>query len=221
MLPATLTVPALKRRIGKELSADDALLSELLEEALIQAQAPAPLGSGRLLVPDPPLDDEGNDTGDPVERTFAVKGRQIVIPDARSIESVVVDPTTSPTTLTEGDGYSVMRCNGVIVRLTLGREHRYLWDDDGPCSLHRFNSAQRQHYVTVTGRFGITPLPGDLRKGILHLAARAYHEMNAQYADQVAVADGMGVQSYFRQLPPPVKLAFANYELPSGLIGLP
>jgi hypothetical protein len=223
VLPASLAVPALKLRIGKELSKDDPLLGELLEGALAQAQAPAPLGTGRLLLPDPPLDSEGNDTGEPVARTFLIRGRHIAIPDARAITSVVVDGNTdSPTVIEEDLGYSTMKRNGLIVRLTLHREHRYLWDQSGTW----WNSAPEalnrplQHHITVTGKFGFAELPTDLRNAIYSLAARNFYERDAGYADQVAIAEGAAVQSYFRQLPPPVKLAFANYQLPTGVIGL-
>jgi hypothetical protein len=220
-LPASLTVPALKLRIGKELSADDGLLGELLEGALAQAQAPAPLGTGRLLLPDPPSDDD-----EPVERTFLLRGRHVVIPDAREITSVVVDAQAASPTVLEGDlGYSTMERNGVTVRLTLHREHQYLWDYGGSSGLSgvegnpRFNRPA-QHHITVTGRFGFAELPVDLRNAIYVLAARAFYERQAGYADQVSIAEGTAVQAYFRQLPPQVKLAFANYTLPTGLTGL-
>lgn len=223
-LPASLTVPALKSRIGKELSKDDALLAELLEGALAQAQAPAPLGTGRLLLPDPApdLDGEDNDVAEPVERTFLLRGRHIVLPDARDIASVVVDSqAASPTVLEEDAGYSTMSRNGHVVRLTLHREHRYLWDLGGPGygAPERLNRPA-QHHVTVTGRFGFADIPIDLRNAIYALAARNFYEREAGYADQVSIAEGAAVQAYFRQLPPPVKLAFANYTLPTGLTGL-
>lgn len=215
--PASLTVPALKLRIGKELPHDDVLLGELLEGALKQAQAPSPLGTGRLLIPDPPLDSDGNDSGDAVERTFAVHGRHVMIPDAREIASVVVDgQSASPTAIEEYSGYTTLSHDGVVVRLTLAREHRRFWDA-GYCG--RPEDA-RQHTVTVTGKFGFAELPDDLRNAIYALAARNFYERDAGYADQVSIAEGTAVQAYFRQLPPPVKLAFANYQLPTGLVGL-
>jgi len=221
-LPNSLTVPALKRRIGKELAHDDQLLGELLEGAFKQAQTPAPLGTGRLLLPDPALqlDENGNDVSEPVERTFAVCGRHVVIPDAREINSVVVDgKSDSPTTIEEDTGYSTMSRDGMVVRLTLGREHRYLWSQELGEAPERLNRP-RQHTVTVTGKFGFIELPDDLRNAIYALAARNFYERDAGYADQVSIAEGTAVQAYFRQLPPPVKLAFANYQLPTGLIGL-
>jgi hypothetical protein len=225
VLPASLKVPVLKKRIGKELSKDDDLLGELLEGALAQAQAPAPLGTGRLLLPDPApdLNSEGNDTAEPVARTFLIRGRHIALPDAREITSVVVDEQTDTPTVLEGDlGYSTLSRNGLMVRLTLHREHRYLWDQSGAW----WNSAPEginrplQHHITVTGKFGFAELPVDLRSAIYALAARNFYEREAGYADQVQIAEGAAVQAYFRQLPPTVKLAFANYTLPTGLFGL-
>src|SRR6516164_3511859 len=90
-LPDWLTVEALKRRIDKQLSGDDPLLEEYLQGALAQSQAPYPLGCGRLLMPNPPLDTDGNDTGDPVTLGITASGRRIVLPDAREITEVVAN----------------------------------------------------------------------------------------------------------------------------------
>ena len=50
MLPPSISVAGLKRRIDKQLSADDQLLSEYLEGAVSQAEAaPPPQGDGGLL----------------------------------------------------------------------------------------------------------------------------------------------------------------------------
>jgi hypothetical protein len=215
-LPKSLTVPALKRRIGKELSHDDALLGELLEGALKQAQAPAPLGTGRLLIPDPPLDSDGNDTGDAVERTFVVHGRHLMIPDAREIASVVVDgKSTSPTAIEEYTGYTTRSRDEVVIRLTLAREHRHLWDADY-CG--RPTDA-RQHTVTVTGKFGFAELPKNIEDGIYALAAQGWHEMQAGYGYTGQVTeDGTALQVF--RFPSEYQRALRAYQLPPGLVGL-
>ena len=189
-----LTVEALKRRVDVELSTDEDLLEAYLEAAFLQAQAPPPLGTGRLLTPDP-----ASAGDEPVTRRIVTSGsRRIVIPDAREITEVRADGTVIST-----GGYATTSRQGHVVGLAFPNSYSPVYE-----------------VVEVTGRFGFQSIPANLAEAIYTLAARMYYERDAQYADQVAVAEGTAVQSYYRQLPPRVKLVFASYAVPTGLAGL-
>jgi hypothetical protein len=197
-VPATgrLTLAELKERIDKELTDDDDVLAAYLEAAFQQAQAPPPYGCGRLLVPDP-----ASDLDEPVTRSIRAGGRRrVAIPDARAITKVVVDDDV----VTD---YEVFERNGHIVQLQLPRV--------ASAALTSVDPTPKT--IEITGRFGFIEIPSDLREAIYLLAARAFHERDAAYADQVAIAEGAGVQTYYRQLPPRTKLAFATYSLPAGM----
>lgn len=197
-----LTLGELKRLVDKQLPADDDILGLALEAAFEQAQAPPPYGCGRLLIPDPVLENTGTeedpvweDTEDPVERRILTHGSRFVrVPDAREITSVLLDDVEIAST-----DYEVLERNEQIVRLELGR---------------------RANVVKVTGRFGFATIPAALREAIYILAARSYYERSAQYADQVAIAEGAAVQAYYRQLPPRTKLVFGTFTVPSDQWGL-
>jgi hypothetical protein len=226
-LPASLSVDELKLRVDKKLSSDDPLLAAFLATALRTVQAPAPLGCGRVLLPDPEPQIEGDgeeakDESEPVVRVFRVRHQRVQIPDAREITKVTVDGVEVPPNVgAPGEdwwkGYEVLEQDGLIVQITLPEHHwRYYGTeyDYMPSLRHR---RHRRRQVEVTGRFGFAEIPEDMVEGIYSLAARAWYEREAQYADQVAVAEGAPVQSYFRQLPPRTKLAIATYTLPEGL----
>jgi len=227
VLPSSLTVEALKLRIDKQLSKDDGLLLEYLEGAFQQAQASAPLGCGRLLVPSPALveRDEGEptDTADPVTRTFAVRGQRVMIPDAREITKVEVNNVEVPHEGVDERGYhqairTELMDDGTqvdfVVRLDLPRPET--WSSENDWS--RDNS--RRKTGKITGRFGFLTIPKRLAEAIYILAARAYYEREAQFADQVAVGEGATASTYYRQLPPRTRLAFESFALPSGVGGL-
>jgi hypothetical protein len=223
ILHPDLSVDELKDRVDKQLDGDDPLLTDYLAAAWLQAQAPAPYGCGRNLTPDPELapgaseNDPPIDTLEPVERVLrpgGARGRHVLVPDAREIVSVTADGTAL-TVDADTDGYEVLKRDGHVVRITLtaGRrwcDGRWTWDQ----------VAQPTRAVTVVGRFGFAVLPDHLKEAIYQLASRMYLERDAQQADQVVLAEGMGVQSYYRQLPPRTKLAFASLALPTGLAGL-
>lgn len=187
-----LTLEGLKRRLDKELTADDDKLQEYLDSAFMQAQAPPPLGCGRLLVPDPLSDSDTE-----VTRTVPAWSRIVQIPDAREITAITVDGAT----LAAAD-YDVTVADGMTVLLWIGRT---AWGTGVNGRLART--------VTITGRFGFTAIPSNLADAIYVLAARYHYEEAAQYADQVAVLEGTAVNSYFRQLPPRTKMVFATYAV--------
>lgn len=192
----------LKLRLDKELSTEDQLLQEYLEAAFMQAQAPPPYGTGRVLAPDPATVELP-----PVTRALTVACGRVLVPDARELTAVELDGAA----LDAVTGYRPIVRDGVIVQLLLG---------DGRCSHGWQRGYALPQTIVVTGRFGIDPLPANLVDAIYLLAARYWYEREASYADQVAVAEGAGVQTYYRQLPPRTKLVFASYALPTGYAGL-
>ncbi len=164
---------------------------EVLQAYLDEAleQAQAPPPHGCGRLLIPDPEDEDDD---PVQRRIRAHGGRFVrIPDAREITEVLVDDDV----VTD---YETKSRNGVIVGLELPDE----------CDA-----------VKVTGRFGLWPIPASLGGAIYILAARSYYEQAAQFADQVEVLEGTAVHSYYRQLPPRTKLAFASFTVPSDVLG--
>lgn len=200
LVPDSLSLAELKQQSDLKLAADEPLLERLLEAAFMQAQAPAPYGCGRLLEPDPPLVEVGGvleDTAPPVTRRVRVRSprRRVVVPDARQITAVTADGTALA-----ADGWeTVLERDGVIVQIEL---------------------AETCKVCEITGRFGFLEIPANLKLGIYILAARAYYERDARYADQVAVVEGASASAYYRQLPPATKHAFGTFTLPPGVAGL-
>lgn len=228
-LPAWLSVEALKRRIDKQLSADDPLLAEVLEGAFAQAQAPPPYGTGRLLVPDPvPVIEDDVDVSEPVTRDIEVRGRRVLIPDAREITAVTVEgeaveaggSTVEVENVELGivAGYRLVHKDGVIVRLDLTREtwNRWWSGEYG----YLYGPQRHERPITVTGRFGFVTPPAHVIGAIYALAARRFFERDAQYADSVAVGEGATAQTYYKVLSPELRVAFGSFALPAGIGGL-
>lgn len=204
-IPVSLSVEELKRRVDHTMDVDEDLLADDLAAAFLQAQAPPPYGTGRLLTPDP-----ARDTDPAVTRTLTSTGRRVRVPDARSIASVTLDGTT----VTD---YQAVSRNGVVVQLALADDSRWL---RSPIWTEPTWPTVTARTVVVTGRFGFIAVPVDLAGAIYQLAARWHYERQAQYADQVEVLEGTAVQSYYRQVPPRVKLVFASYAVPPAVGGL-
>ena len=211
-LPSSLTVAGLRKRIDKQSTSEDSFLKELLEAAFAQAQGPPPYGCGRLLTPT---------TG---TKSFRLRWRRIVLPDASEITAISVDGTAVPEAewrLQERDGYFV----GFELTdsfMQPGWSPVWGWGTEGGGSTPALPPGYRQgdRTVAVTGRFGFGSIPPNLNEAIYLLAARMYYEKEAQFADQVAVGEGAVAQIYYRQLPPRARLAFESFSLPQGLGGL-
>lgn len=186
-LPDSLDLAVLKELVDVERTEHEPDLERKLLSAFQIVQHPPPRGCGRLLVLDPAPTELDPDP-DPVQKRIVARGRRFVrVPDAREITEVL------------GDGeqisdYEPIERDGYIVCLEL---------------------TDRYKVVEVTGHFGFATIPDDLLEAIYTLAARAYYERAAQYSDQVAIADGMGVQAYYRQLPPRVKLILGAFAVPN------
>ena len=62
--------------------------------------------------------------------------------------------------------------------------------------------------VTITGRFGITPIPDDVINVYRLMVSRAYKEREARYGDLVQLQDGSTI-NYFKQFAPEVQQTIA------------
>jgi len=210
-LPSSLTVAGLKQRIDKKSTAEDELLRELLEAAFAQAQGPPPYGCGRLL----------SQTSQ-VTKTFRLRWRRIVLPDASEITSVALEGVT-----VAGGEYHVVEADGYVVGMELsdalvkqGWSTTWGWGEGGSPGALPSGYRQGDRFVAVTAKFGFASIPPNLNEAIYLLAARMYYEKEAQFADQVAVGEGATAQIYYRQLPPRARLAFESFSLPHGIGGL-
>jgi len=149
--------------------------------------------TGRTLTPNPAGTSPENAT---ITITKLVYDNRFRLPDARTITTVTADDVE----LTTGQyRANVVTPGGTIVYLDL---------------------LERQaKSVVVTGQFGFSEVPADLRDAIYTHTARNYRERDAMYADQVELPDG-GSVAFFRQLPPRVKLVYDAYRVrPWGLVG--
>lgn len=190
----------------------DELLDLMLESASSRMIEQRP---ERTLEPLPALDNDGLDDGDPVELRFTLAPGQRVIqvPDLRVVEAIAVGTPELPA----GDpGLRAIAAGGY----TLARR------PNEACALWlRFTTAPSYggaaDELRITGRWGPAgvkvgkPLAvrADVREACLVWAARAFHNRTARYSDTLQTPDG-GVASYFRNLPPDVKLVLDSLEVP-------
>lgn len=198
--PVSLTLAGLKRRLDRELDADDDKLTDYLAAAVMQAQAPWPVGCGRLLFPDPPDPDDLV-----VSRTVTVRRGRALVPDASTLSTVTVDGT-----LVGQSGYRTYERDGYIVQLR-GLDYPDPYRPVAPVD---------ESQCVVTGRFGFTSIPANLADAIYVLAGRYVYEEAVLFADRIEVLEGTAVQSYYRQLPVRTKLVFQTYAVPNAVVGL-
>jgi hypothetical protein len=138
--------------------------------------------TGRLFIPDPP-----GDLDPAVTRTVRGHGRRRVrVPDVRELVSVDADGT-----LIAQDDYELRGHTGQ------------------PAVIIAFGEPVRR--VVLTGRFGFTTVPADVKLAVLAMAARGFHDAQARLGDRVVDPDG-GVTSYFRQLPIEAKAVLDSYR---------
>lgn len=117
--------------------------------------------------------------------------RRVRVPDGRDITQVLVDDI-------EVTDYELVARDGYVVQVKLPRWGRV---------------------AKVTGKFGFTDLPANLKLAIYTLAARTESERDGGFADQYVLAEGAGAQN-FRKLPLSVKLVFDSYAVGSDRWGL-
>lgn len=229
-LPAWLNVKSLKDRIDVETSGMDTLFAEWLEEVLDDVQGPPPLGTGRLLVPDPAPDlVEGVDQAAPVTRLLRVgSDSRVLLPDAREVTAVTVNGEAVAAWSAEEPltpGYKLHDRDGVHVQLEIPRVRcawsEWVWE---PISAPEPGVARQ---VAVTGRFGFAGCGHDagelsprIRGAIYELGARKFYERQSGYADTVAVGEGAAASIYSRAIPAHARLALEGFALPDAYVGL-
>lgn len=77
----------------------------------------------------------------------------------------------------------------------------------------------RGRNAKVTGTFGMTAVPNDLRDAIIAIAARRYWERETGNSESAA-SDEYGAASYFRAMPGEVRVVLDSYRVPSDHLGL-
>jgi hypothetical protein len=183
--------------LSDEGEVDGALLGILLESASVVVAR----YTGRTFEPEP------KDDGDPmVLKTFPLRhatprrlwdgtrGLAVPVPDLREVGLVSV----AGSTVAEG-------------------EYEHDATDDEPARelvLHTtFASIPRGAQLQVSGRWGFAKVPADVRDVALLIAARAYREKDAAFADSVSTMEGGGL-SYTRTLPARARMVLDSYRTP-------
>lgn len=152
------------------------------------------------------------DSAPPVSLTLtAGYQRDIRLPDAREIDTATLDGqalTTSGFTLVGAKtltaigtaGYTVSGGTATDLRLT----------PLGPVTQGWVPTLGNS--LVVTGRFGMWPIPPDLKDACLLMTARAYKEKDAAYGDIVQLNDGSSV-NYYRQMPMRAAMILDRYRI--------
>jgi len=180
-------------------NANVAILTDLLQEHQVIVEQ----YTGRRFSPNPPLDSANGDTAPDVAVTINVQRRKVIpLPDARVVTSVALGGATLLSTSSYRD-YELLSNDGVFTDLVLY-----------PDQPNRFPLAHYSGWntITVTGRFGIWPVPADIKGALLLMCARAYKEQEARFGDVVNLGDG-GSVAYYKTLPPRAKMTLDRYAL--------
>lgn len=180
--------------------ADARVNGQVVEDLLASAEAFVQRYCRRQFVPEPALVG-GEDTDDPVTKQFAVARNQRVvrIPDLRATASVVL--------------------NGSVLDTSFGYSPLDSWEPSTEIMLYEpygqsaWVSSVGNGVLTVTGRWGWNPIPGDIRHAVLALTMRMWKERKASWSDSIALPDG-SVLSYFRMLPASVQGTLDAYRTP-------
>ncbi len=187
---ALATVQELQAYIKVANAGDEALLTDLLEGSSLFIERI----TGRQFHPEPETDDE-----DAVAKTFSTHGQEFVtVPDLREIESATLGGA-------EIDAYTESAGSGYVISGTLPTPSLWLSGLDYP--------TLTRNDLVITGYWGFSPVPADIKDACLRLAARGYKERAAGFSDSVSDAEG-GLLSYFRQLPAFVQAVVNSYRLP-------
>lgn len=125
--------------------------------------------------------------------------RNIAIPDARTVTSVTLDGQAL-----SSNGYQLIGGggSGAATDLTL--------TPLGPVTQGWLPTLGQT--LAITGRFGIWPVPPDIKDAVLLMVSRAYRERDAAYGDVIQMQDG-GVVNYFRQMPLRARAILDSYRI--------
>lgn len=151
----------------------------VLDRCIASAEATIKNRTGRSFAADPVLVD-GEDTGDPVEKTFRIRYRQtrVRIPDLREATSVVLDGGA----LTEDLDYQFDMFEGGEPFTNL--YFTSIYPGSSPLTL------SVGALLSITGRWGWNPVPDDVKEIALQIAARKYRKRDAMFADQAETGGG-------------------------------
>lgn len=199
-MPTIASVPELRSFLGLEpgRGEDDLILAMRLDSA----EEFVAMYTGRSFAPEPAFI-LGADTGVAVTKTFPVRRGEVVvrIPDLRSATAVSL-----------GGSHLIADMNYV---LDTNREpatsiilDQYAWQFALSPFISTLSSMTR---LSITGRWGFSPVPAGIKDAVLTIAARRFHEKKSMFQDSVALPDG-SVLSYFRQLPASVQGALNQYR---------
>lgn len=169
---------------------------DVLNLFLDGAESFAERWTGRTFSPDPPLDDDGNDTLPDVAKSFSArnKTRLIRVPDLRSASSVTLD-------------------GSVLVRDTSFYFDSYVEPALFLELATRFTGSGRGELV-VTGRWGPLEVDPDIKMAVLTLAARGYARKDANFSDVLNTA--AGAQMFWSaNMPQEVAAVFTALRLPN------
>lgn len=185
---------------------------DLLTRALDGAEGTVKQLTGRYFYPTPALDDDGNDTGDAVTKTYRVRRRnrssslsnnsrpciRVRIEDLREAETVTLDGVE----LTEGQDYDFDSFAGEEPYTSI-----YLYQNIAYSSVYVSNYSAT---LSITGRWGFLEVPGEIKDAVLQIAARRYHRRNAMFADQVDT--GTGAFDFRGGIHPDVQTTLRRYR---------
>lgn len=173
---------------------------ERLTDALNAAEGWAKRYTGRVFGPEPALV-SGADTGSPVTKTFAVRKQGwIRIPDLRTATAV----TLNGTALVENTDY--------VFEVYSGEEpHTMIRLVNWTAFTSPFNISVSSS-LAITGRWGMYPVPDEVKDAVLTLAARQYRRQDAMFSD--VVDTGAGIYEFSRGVPDSVKTALDLYRTP-------
>ena len=158
--------------------------SDALLEALLEAASEQiELHAARQFHPTPGGKPEGVET-----RTIQLDSRFARLPDLRADEDTVI----------LADGQPVEHC-----RLLARSGH----------PAHAIVLYQDAHELTITGRWGFSPVPPDIRHATLVWAARAFFQRQARQADVSQNPETGVASSYFARVPTVVRATLQAYRV--------
>lgn len=195
MPTAIVTLEEFAAALPTELgSADTDELQRILDAAAADCQR----FTSRLFAPEPPFDVDGNDTGAPITRHFAVRGRKTIrIPDLRVAIAVTLDGVTlTPNLAYRMDLFAGMTATEISL-----------------ISNSVFVSSSSAGDLAITGRWGMLEAPEEIKDSIIEHAARKLRKKDARWSDTVTV--GTGQFTYFRGRSQDVTDVWNMYRVPN------
>lgn len=196
-MPRLATKDELKDYLGSSVVGADTLLNLMIEssERFVERY------TGRRFSPLP-----ASDSDPVVAKTIKLTDERAIVrvPDVREVASVTLDGVT----LAEESDYTLGDYEAASPASTIRLFERPALSRIEPVAL-----------LVITGRFGFSPVPPDVKDAVLTIAARRYRDRDASWSDALQLSEG-GILSYFAQLPSNTKMILQSYKLPKmALVG--